>query len=113
MALHRLTEIIFELKINNRFAMNAAANPATGAPRLDPEVLNGLDLLFTRLHAAGVITAAGPAWCRGVFLALLHEVDQLPADAPVLAGTDGGTGARIDLLARTVIGALDGSAGPA
>lgn len=24
------------------------------------------------------VTAAGPAWCRRVFLALLQEVDQLP-----------------------------------
>src|SRR5262245_48693793 len=49
-ALHRMTEIVFELKVAHRFAMNATTDPATGGPCLSPEVVTGLDLLFTRLH---------------------------------------------------------------
>jgi AcrR family transcriptional regulator len=107
-ALHRLTEIVFELKISHRFAMEIAADPRQ-RPYLNREVLDGLELLFARLHAAGAITAPGPAWGRQVFLALLHEVDSLPAGAPELAHTDDEVGARVDLLVRSVLGALGGS----
>jgi len=109
-ALHRLTEIVFELKISHRFAMEIAADPAR-RPHLNREVQEGLELLFTRLHAAGAITSPGPAWGRQVFLALLQEVDSLPADAPELAHTDDEVGARVDLLVRSVLGALGGSPG--
>jgi AcrR family transcriptional regulator len=109
-ALHRMTEIVFELKISHRFAVNLAANPQTREPMLSPEAVAGLDLLFTRLHAAGAITATDPAWGRQVYLALLQEVDQLPADSPELAAADGDDrGARVDLLVRTVLGALGGA----
>jgi AcrR family transcriptional regulator len=108
LALHRLTETVFELKVSHRFAMNAAADPVTQCPRLSPEVVEGLELLFARLRTAGVITAAGPSFCCRVFLALLHEVARLPDDAPDLAQGGDPTGARIDLLVRTVIGALGG-----
>jgi AcrR family transcriptional regulator len=108
LALHRLTETVFELKVSHRFAMNATADPATHCPRLSPEVTEGLTLLFARLREAGVITAAGPSWCCRVYLALLHEVDRLPADAPDLTPGGDETGAKVDLMVRTVIGALGG-----
>ncbi|GAA2485514.1 TetR/AcrR family transcriptional regulator [Winogradskya humida] len=108
-ALYRLIEITFEIKIRHRPVVDISQGPGQ-------EVLNGLDLLFTRLHDAGVITASGPVWCRTVFLALLTEVHLLPADAPELAPAGNNPpddiGARSDLLLRTVIGALGGSTGP-
>ena len=102
-ALHRLTEIVFELKLGHRFAVQLTA-------ALTPAVLDGLDLLFARLRAAGAITAVEPAWGRRVYLALLHEVHDLPADSATLApsGPDG-VATRVDLLVRTVLGALGGS----
>lgn len=102
-ALHRLTEIVFDLKLSHRFAVQLTA-------ALTPAVLDGLDLLFARLRAAGAITAVDPAWCRRVYLALLHEVHDLPADSATLApsGADE-VATRVDLLVRTVLGALGGS----
>jgi AcrR family transcriptional regulator len=97
LALHRVSEIVFELKTSHRFTITLASAPGQ-------EVLDGLDLLFARLHAAGVITAPGPAWCRQVYLALMNEVYLLPDDAPELAEADG----RAGLLVRTVLGALGG-----
>lgn len=101
-ALHRLTEIVFDLKLSHRFAIQLTA-------ALTPAVLDGLDLLFARLHADGAITAVEPAWCRRVYLALLHEVHDLPADSATLAPTgDDDVATRVDLLVRTVLGALGG-----
>ncbi|MFD9734513.1 TetR/AcrR family transcriptional regulator [Umezawaea sp. NPDC059074] len=111
-ALHRLTERVFELKISHRFAMELTADPERRTPPLSAEVLDGLDLLFTRLHTAGAITATSPGWCRQVYLALLHEVDALPSGSPELGGATDPTeeiGARSDLLVRTVLGALGGT----
>ncbi|WNV85737.1 helix-turn-helix domain-containing protein [Umezawaea sp. Da 62-37] len=111
-ALHRLAERVFELKISHRFAIELAADPNTLKPLLSHEVRDGLDLLFTRLHAAGAITATSPTWCRQVFLALLHEVDALPAGSPELGTATDPTeevGTRSDLLVRTVLGALGGT----
>lgn len=101
--LQHLTEIIFELKLTHRFAVQLVA-------AITPEVLDCLDLLFARLRDAGAITAADPAWCRRVYLALLHEVHDLPADSPALncSGVGGEVGARVDLLVRTVLGAAGG-----
>lgn len=114
-ALHRLTEAVFELKISHRAALTLTSDPQTCAPAFSEEVVAGVDLLFARLRAAGAITATDPAWCRQVYLALLHEVYQLPADSPDLAAPAGDdpvaqVGARADLLARTVLGALGGNA---
>ncbi|MET1075094.1 MAG: TetR/AcrR family transcriptional regulator, partial [Umezawaea sp.] len=111
-ALHRLTERVFELKISHRFAIELAADPTTQKPLLSQEVLDGLDLLFTRLHTTGAITATSPTWCRQVYLALLHEVDALPTGSPELGTATDPTeqvGARADLLVRTVLGALGGT----
>ncbi|MBU2665291.1 TetR/AcrR family transcriptional regulator [Actinoplanes bogorensis] len=109
-ALYRLAETVFELKISHRFAIEQSSDRERARPLLTAEVVAGLDLLFTRLHAEGAITAAGPAWCRQVFLALLQEVDQLPADAPELGGAepDAVLGARVELLVASVLGALGG-----
>ncbi|MEU6818631.1 hypothetical protein [Streptomyces sp. NPDC046860] len=67
--------------------------------------------MFARLRDTGAIAAADPAWCRQVFLALLHEVNDLPVDSPSLpfSANGGETGARVDLLVRTTLGALGGS----
>lgn len=115
-ALHRMTEIVFELKVNHRFAVAHGTDPQTGGPALSPEVRDGIELLFTRLYAAGEITAPDPGWCREVYLALLCPVDELPADSPALApppataadDADAERGARVDLLVRAVLGALGG-----
>ncbi|MGV9849104.1 TetR/AcrR family transcriptional regulator [Streptomyces sp. NPDC003442] len=106
-ALHRLTEIVFDLKLSHRFAVQLTS-------ALTPAVLDGLDLLFARLRDAGAITVADPAWCRRVYLALLHEVHDLPADSPALASSASSasgdeTEAKISLLVRTALGALGGS----
>jgi len=109
-ALHRLSEIVFELKISHRFVIELAADPRTREPILSAEILEGLDLLFARLYAAGAITAADPAWGRRVYLALLQEVDQLSESdlGRAVNGPADDRGARADLLVRTVIGALGG-----
>ncbi|MEU9963737.1 TetR/AcrR family transcriptional regulator [Streptomyces malaysiensis] len=103
-ALHRLTEIVFDLKLSHRFAVQLSA-------AITPTVLDGLDLLFARLRDTGAITAVDPAWCRRVYLALLHEVHDLPADSTALASSATGdeTEAKVDLLVRTALGALGGS----
>ncbi|MDX3853092.1 helix-turn-helix domain-containing protein [Streptomyces sp. AK02-01A] len=103
-ALHRLTEIVFDLKLSHRFAIQLTA-------ALTPAVLDGLDLLFARLRDTGAITAVDPAWCRRVYLALLHEVHDLAADSPTLASSATGdeTEAKVNLLVRTALGALGGS----
>lgn len=75
----------------------------------DDDVLAGIDPLFARLHESGVITAAQPAWCRKVYLALLHEVHLLPADAAELAFGADEVGTRSALLIRIVLGALGGT----
>ncbi|CAM3352773.1 TetR/AcrR family transcriptional regulator [Kibdelosporangium persicum] len=103
-ALQRLTETIFDLKLCHRFAIQLDA-------AITPEVLAGVDLLFERLRDAGVITSADPVWCRRVYLALLHEVNDLSADSPTLTALHAGSEveARINLLVGTVIGALGGT----
>ena len=103
-ALHRLTEIVLDLELSHRFAVQLTT-------ALTPAVLDGLDLLFARLRDAGAITVVDPAWCRRVYLALLHEVHDLPTDSPVLASSATGdeTEAKVNLLVRTVLGALGGS----
>jgi AcrR family transcriptional regulator len=101
-ALHRLTETVFELKISYRFTMTILGVQ----PR--PEVLAGLELLFSRLHATGAITADDPSWCRRVYLALMDPVHQLPPDSPTLDPTVDEASARAALLVRTTLGALGG-----
>lgn len=107
-ALHRLTELAFELKISHPFEVTCMSE-GPGGPAADPGVRDGLDHLFSRLRAAGEITADDPAWCRRIYLALLHEVHELPADSPMLAAAGAASddiGARVDLLVRTLVGAL-------
>lgn len=116
-ALHRLTELAFELKISHPFEINCMpAAPGPHGPAADPAIQEGLHVLFTRLHAAGEIAAGDPAWCRSIYLALLHEVHSLPAESPMLAGTANAAGdeigARVELLVKTLIGALGGPAAP-
>ncbi|MEV8406813.1 TetR/AcrR family transcriptional regulator [Streptomyces niveus] len=111
-ALHRLTEIIFELKISHRFTMDLNSDSLTGRPLLSRQAADGLDALFARLFTAGAITSADPAWGRQLYLTLLCEVGGLPEDAPSLNGAANDpsdkAGARTDLLVSTVIGALGG-----
>ncbi|GAA1441489.1 TetR/AcrR family transcriptional regulator [Nocardiopsis tropica] len=113
-ALYRLTEIAFELKIAHPF--DICLNPGARGhetPAPDPAIQEGLDLLFTRLHETGQIAVGDPDWCRRIYLALLHEVHELPVDSPVLAGEGGApedvVGARVGLLITTLLGALGGS----
>jgi AcrR family transcriptional regulator len=111
-ALHRLTEGAFALKLAHPFAvaLTPGAN-ADGLPASHPVLREGLETLFGRLRDAGVIAVDDPAWCRRVYLALLHEVHELPADAPVLtAGAhEDDLGARVDLLISTLLPALGGA----
>jgi AcrR family transcriptional regulator len=101
-ALHRLSEIVFEVKLSNRFAVQLPA-------AVTPEVLAGLDRLFACLRDAGAITATDPTWCREVYLGLLHVVHELPDDSPMLATGRDTTAAKVDLHVRTVLGALGGA----
>jgi hypothetical protein len=77
------------------------------------KILEGLDTLFTRLHAAGEITASDPAWCSHLYLAILMEIADLPADSPALGLKNDDPadelGARTDLMIRTLLGALGGA----
>lgn len=112
-ALHRLTELAFALKVSHPFVAgptHMVESPV--APQSDPAIHAGLDLLFTRLYTAGEIISPDPTWGRHVYIALLHVVYELPMDSTTLGtmmetpGDD--AGARVDLLVRTLIGALGG-----
>ncbi|HUQ57011.1 TetR/AcrR family transcriptional regulator [Lentzea sp.] len=103
----RLTEILFELKVSHRFAMELAGGRDDCRSGLSPEVQDGLEQVFARLRSAGDITATGAEWCRHVYLAVVHEVTLLPPDAPDLAAAGG---SRAELVIRTVVGALGGPA---
>jgi hypothetical protein len=54
-----------------------------------------------------------PVWCRRVYLALLHEVHELPADSPVLTAAEDAAAddisIRVQLLIRTLVPALGGA----
>ncbi|WP_075299722.1 MULTISPECIES: TetR/AcrR family transcriptional regulator [unclassified Pseudonocardia] len=108
-ALHRLTQLLFELKADSRAIMELTTDSTTGMSPADDDVIAGLDLLFSRLRDAGEITATDPAWCRGVYLAVVHEAARLPTGSSVLA-LDGDpsaeAGVRADLTYRTVLAAL-------
>lgn len=112
-ALYRLTEMAFELKVSHPFVTGLIPSLSSpGSPALVPEIQEGLDLLFARLHAAGQIAVDDPPWCRRLYLVLLHQVHELSAEAPVLrAGSeapDDEVGARVRLLVETLLGALGG-----
>jgi AcrR family transcriptional regulator len=116
-ALYRMSEIVFELKLSHRFSIELSADGQVISPNHSQEVVAGLELLFARLHAAGAITATDPAWCRRVYLALVHEVHLLPDDSPnlILNGPDpvDVVDARVRLLVQTLLGALGGKPDPA
>lgn len=107
-ALHRLAELVFELKVSHRFAVELTSDGCE--PLLSGEVGDGIDLLFDRLREAGAITAEDPAWCRQLLLAVLHGIHQLPPDSPALGAPDPDAvaAARADLLVSTVTRALGG-----
>jgi AcrR family transcriptional regulator len=109
-ALHRLAELVFELKVSHRFVVELSSDGC--GPLLSGAVGEGIDLLCDRLRDAGAITAEDPAWCRQLLLSVLHGIDQLPPDSPALGAPDTGAvaAARADLLATTVIRALGGTA---
>lgn len=112
--LYRLTEIAFELKVSHPFVISLTpAEHGSGTPASDPEIQDGLERLFARLHEAGEIAVDDPAWCRRLYVALLHEVHELPGGSPVLTGVgdapDDDLDARVELLVRTLLGALGGS----
>jgi AcrR family transcriptional regulator len=94
----RLTEIVFELKVSHRIAMELVSDRDGCRGGLSPEVADGLEQVFARLREAGEITATGADWCRQVY--------QLPDDAPdlVAAGSS-----RPELVVRSVVGALGGA----
>lgn len=108
-ALYRLTELLFELKADNRVIMELTVDPDTKGTPLSPEVTAGLQLLFRRLREAGEITATDTAWCCAIYLAVVHEAAQLPANSPMLGDEAGEVGARADLTFRTVLAALGGN----
>ncbi|ANZ40287.1 hypothetical protein BBK82_33920 [Lentzea guizhouensis] len=102
----RLTEILFELKVSNRFAMELMSGRDECRAGLSPAVEDGLEQVFARLREAGDITATGAEWCRRVYLAMAHEVHQLPEDAEDLVAAGG---SRPLLVVRAVVGALGGT----
>lgn len=110
-ALYQLTEMALDLKVSHPFVIGFTPTPSIpGSPALVPEIQEGLDLLFARLHAAGEIAVDDPPWCRRVYLALLHEVYELSAESPVLRTSSDAPGdhigARVRLLVETLLGAL-------
>lgn len=107
-ALYRLTELLFELKVDNRAIMALTVDPATKMTPMSPEVTAGLELLFRRLREAGEITATNTAWCCAIYLAVVHEAARLPTNSPMLSAAAGEVGARADLTYRTVLAALGG-----
>ncbi|GAB2479970.1 TetR/AcrR family transcriptional regulator [Promicromonospora xylanilytica] len=113
--LYRLTETAFELKVSHPFVISLTPGQGPGNPASDPEIQDGLERLFARLRAAGEIAVDDPAWCRRLYVALLHEVHELPGDSPVLTGAgdapDDDLDARVELLVRTLLGALGGRVG--
>lgn len=109
--LYRLTETAFELKVSHPFVISlTSAGQGPETPASDPEIQAGLERLFTRLRAAGEIAVDDPAWCRRLYVALLHEVHELPAGSPALTGAVEEPGddldARVELLVSTLLGAL-------
>jgi AcrR family transcriptional regulator len=108
-ALYRLTELLFELKVDSRAIMELTVDPASRMTPMNPEVTAGIELLFTRLREAGEITATDTAWCRAIYLAVVHEVARLPTNSPMLGAAAGEVGARADLTYRTVLAALGGT----
>ncbi|GGM74780.1 hypothetical protein GCM10011609_08360 [Lentzea pudingi] len=106
-ALHRVTELVMEIKFSHRLIVDVVNGTNSGHGFLSDEVQEGAKLLFSRLHAAGTITAACPSWCLRVYLAILDVVHQLPPGAPELGAGDD-TAARTDLQVSTVLGALGG-----
>ncbi|PRY32446.1 TetR/AcrR family transcriptional regulator [Umezawaea tangerina] len=113
--LHRATEISLRLKYGHPFVTSLTpTHESPGAPAAHPEIVEGLEILFTRLHEGGYTTTSDPAWARVVYLALLQEVYSLPADSPSLglgddADADDEVEARVGLLVTTLLGALGGS----
>lgn len=107
-ALYRLTELLFELKADNRAIMELTVDPTTKRTPLSPEVTAGLETLFRRLREAGEITATDTTWCCAIYLTVVHEAAQLPTNSPMLAAAAGEVGARTDLTYRTVLAALGG-----
>ncbi|GAA4704161.1 transcriptional regulator, TetR family [Promicromonospora umidemergens] len=110
--LYRLTEMAFELKVSHPFVISLTPAEQGTGPASDPEIQDGLERLFARLHAAGEIAVGDPAWCRRLYVALLHEVHELPGGSPALTGAadapDDDLDARVELLVRTLLGALGG-----
>ncbi|GLY50643.1 TetR/AcrR family transcriptional regulator [Lentzea sp. NBRC 102530] len=104
-ALHRVTELVIEIKFRHRLAVEVVNGSGVGHSFLSPEVQERAKELFVRLHEAGAITAANPSWCLRVYLAILDEVHQLPVGAPELGDGDDLT-ARTALQVSTVLGAL-------
>lgn len=107
-ALYRLTELIFELKLAHRLVLDAIDRLGTSAEHPAREVVQGVELLFGRLFATGAITTDSASWSVCVYLALISEAYHLPADAPELAAGPDDVTARTDLVVRSVLGALGG-----
>ncbi|WP_328453230.1 hypothetical protein [Amycolatopsis sp. NBC_00438] len=61
---------------------------------MSPEVTAEPELLFGRPREASEITV--PAWCRAVYLAVVHEAALLPMDSPV----PGTAASEVDARAR-------------
>jgi AcrR family transcriptional regulator len=110
-ALYRVTELVIEFKFSHRLVVDlVVSGTATGrGSHLSAEVQDRAKLLFTRLRAAGVITADNPSWCLRVYQAILDEVHNLPVGAPELRADVDDVTARTDLQVTTVLGALGGA----
>lgn len=106
-ALHRVTELVIGIKFGHRLMVDVVSRVHNGHSFLGDEVVERAELLFSRLHAAGAITAASPSWCLRLYLAVLDAVHQLPAGAPELGEGDDAA-ARTRLQVSTVLGALGG-----
>jgi AcrR family transcriptional regulator len=114
-ALHRATESVLRLKCSHPFVTSLTpTDESPGSPASHPRIVAELEVLFGRLHTAGHITVADPAWGRLVYLALLNEVHHLPVDSAALALAPGADAddeldARVNLLTATLLRALGGT----
>jgi AcrR family transcriptional regulator len=106
-ALHRVTELVIGIKFSHRLIVDVVSRVDENHAFLSGEVQERAKLLFSRLHAAGHITAASPSWCLRLYLAILDEVHRLPPGAPELGEGDAAA-ARTELQVATVLGALGG-----
>lgn len=102
-ALYQATANALRVKISWGFAMNAALVSGSEAEKIQAQVTDRCDGLFTRLQQAGNLRAGvDPIWARRSYYALMHEVCQESSTNPDEADTDALATQIVDTLLRGV-----------